>query len=87
MAGVDFGFDFRIFGEAPLLDFGVDQLVIDADLKAALIGGNQCKPSDVFFVFDEKLFRQTDGFALVTSSRAVNQFQAHDCSPIWMGFD
>ena len=84
-AGVDFGFDFRVFGEAALLDFGVDQLVIDADFKAALIGGNQCKAGDVFLVCDEKLFRQTDGFALVASSRAVDQFYAHDRPPVGIG--
>ena len=71
-AGVDFGLDFTVFGEAALLDFGVDQFAADAEFEASLVGGNQREGGDVLLVFDENLFRQTDGFGLVASGRAVN---------------
>ena len=83
-AGVYLGFDFAVFGKAALLDFGEDQFSVDAEFKASFVRGNQREAGDVLLVFYENLFRQTDGFGLVASGRAVNQFQLHGDPPVGM---
>ena len=67
--------------EAPLLQLGEDQLAIDADLESSANGGNDGESGDVHFFFVEDLFRQTDGFGLVASGRAVDKFQLHGKPP------
>ena len=76
-AGVYLGFDFAVFGKAALPDFGEDQFSVDAEFKAPFVRGNQREAGDVLLVFYENLFRQTDGFFFIASSRAVGQSQFH----------
>ena len=84
-AGVYLGFDFAVFGKAALLDFGEDQFSVDAEFKTSFVRGNQREAGDVLLVFYENLFRQTDGFALIASGRAVDQFQSHAKPPVVVG--
>ncbi len=84
-AGFYLGFDFAVFRKAALLFFGEDQFSVDTELKASFVGGNQREAGDVLLVFYENLFRQTDGFVLIASGRAVDQFQSHAKPPVVVG--
>ena len=81
VSGFDSGFYFVVFGKVSLLKLGEDQLAIDAEFKPSFIGGNQLEFRDLFFEVDEDLFRQTDGFGFVASSRAVDEFDVHGLPP------
>ena len=57
-------------GELAGLLFGVEFLFIDADFEDAAACRNKRERTDALFEI-EKLHRQTDGFRLVVSSRAI----------------
>jgi len=57
-------------GELSRLQFGIYLVPIDANLKSASTRRDQLQRADSLFEC-QKFFRQTDGFWLVVSSRAV----------------
>ena len=70
--------DLRILGESARLEFGENELPVDADFKAASIGWNEDQPLDARFEFFDELFGQTDRFRFVVSGLAVDDFNFHD---------
>jgi hypothetical protein len=65
---------FAWFDVAVGIKFGVDQLVVDAHLEAAAVGGHQGERFDFRFERFQKLGRQTGGPSGIVSNRAVDQF-------------
>ena len=55
------------------LQFGIDFVAINGDLKSTAARWNQGERADVLFEFQD-FFRQTDGMGLVISSRAIFNF-------------
>lgn len=64
--------------ELACLEFGINLLAIDADLKFSTGRGNERDRTHLLFEA-QKLFRQTDGMRLVVSNVAVFDcdFEAH----------
>ena len=56
---------------APCLEFGVDQLVVYADLKPASLGGNESHALDLWFEILEQIIYQAHGPVSVVSNCAV----------------
>ena len=54
------------------LEFGVDQLPIYSDFKAAAIGWNKRQTLNLWFEIFEKVICQANGPAGIVSDRAVN---------------
>jgi hypothetical protein len=70
-----------LVGELAGLEFGVDQLAVGGQLEAAAARGDQLQLADALLVRRKQLARQTDGLRLVTSHRAVLQFEIHHGLP------
>src|SRR5262249_3360875 len=80
-AGADRVEDPLLVGELAGLEFGVEQLAVGGEFKAAAAGRDQFQVADLFLVRAEQLARQTDGLWLVVSHRTVLQFQVHALPP------
>ena len=63
------------------LQFGINFLPIDADLKGAAARGHEFQGTDSLFQ-GKDFFRQTDGLRFVVSSRAIfdGDFRIHVCN-------
>ena len=55
----------------------IDLLAVDEDLETTIVVRRKCERTNALFVFGEELLRQTDGFRLVTSRRAVFNANFH----------
>lgn len=60
------------------LQFRVNQVAVDADLKAAARRWDELEVLDLLLVRGQELARQTEGLGLVVSHRAVFDFHVHD---------
>lgn len=63
--------DLAYFGVSSGLEFAVDEPVVDFDLKASTIAGNQRPAIDVGREFLEQLLRHTDGSREIVSRDTV----------------
>jgi hypothetical protein len=70
--------DFARLDMAVGLQFRIKQLVVDADLEAAAIGGDQGQRFDFRFKVLEKFCHQTGGTPGVVSSCTVNDLDFHE---------
>ena len=71
------GFDIAIVWKLVGLQLGVDFRAVDADLKASVAERDQGQAADVLLVLVQQVFRQTDGFGFIASSRAVFDPNVH----------
>ncbi len=67
--------------ERPGATFRPDRLAVHLDLEATPVGGNQFETGDAALQFVEQEGRQTDGFRLVVSDRAVLDADVHGSAP------
>ena len=58
-------------GEAALIVFGEDDVVVEDYFEGAAAGGDKLEAFQIVFVFIQHFFRQTDGFREVASRGAV----------------
>jgi len=68
--------------ELPRLELRVEEFAVDGQLETAAAFGDELHVFDALLVLAEKLARQTDGFRLVVSHRAVFEFDMHTWSPL-----
>lgn len=71
----------RFVGELPRGDFRVNRLAIDGQFETSSPGRFEFHSPDLLLVGAQNLLRQTDGFRLVVSSRAVTKMDLHDVIP------
>jgi hypothetical protein len=64
------------------LELGVDQVAVDAQLKASAALGDELELLDLLFVGGQQLARQTDGLRFVVSHRAILEFHVHRFSSL-----
>src|SRR5207302_637285 len=55
---------------------------VDGELEATASARDQCHSFDTLLVLGQELARQTDGFWLITSLRAILEFHVHDLPPL-----
>ena len=70
--------NFLVFGKAPRLQLRIDQGTVQAEFKAAAIGGNQYQPLDPGLEFGDEIVGQTDRLGFIVSSLTINKFYLHD---------
>ena len=70
--------NFLVFGKAPRLQLRIDQGTIQADFKAAAVGGNPYQPLDPGLEFGDEIVGQTDRLGFIVSSLTINEFYLHD---------
>jgi hypothetical protein len=73
--------EFVLVGECARLELRVELLAVNYQLEAAPFGGNHDETTDRAFVPTQELGRQTDGFRLIVSKRAVFERDIHGSSP------
>ena len=69
------------------LQLRVEQFAVDGQLETAAAAGNQFQVLDPLLVLGQELARQTDGFRLVASHRAILEFHVHGWLLFKMGQD
>ena len=70
--------NFLVFGKAPRRQLRIDQGAVQADFKAAAVGGNPYQPLDPGLEFGDELVGQTDRPGFIVSSLTINEFYLHD---------
>jgi hypothetical protein len=80
--GFELGLDLGVVGEAAGLMLGVEQLVVQPDVKDALAAGYQLQFGQIPLVILDYCGRQTDGLFAVVSRHAVGdrQYAIHRAS-------
>ena len=80
------GFHSPLFvGELTRLELGVNEVAVDAELKAATARWDELQCTDLLLVSGQEPARQTDGLRLVVSHRTVLEFNLHILS-LQLGF-
>jgi hypothetical protein len=64
-------------GEAAVGQFGIDQIIVDCDLKAAAIGGQEGEGIETGFKFLQEVDCQTGSLIGIRSNRAVLNRDLH----------
>lgn len=75
--------DAPVVGERSAFQLRVDELVVDADLEATPVGGEQRQFLDLLLELLDEMVRQTDGLGLVPSGRAILNADSHSTPPFW----
>ena len=70
-----------LIGELTRLEFRVNQVPVDGQLKTSAAGRDQLQVADLLLVGGQELARQTEGFGLIVSDRTVLQLHMHGLSP------
>ena len=65
------GLDFPIVGKDAGFEFGVNLRPVDNDLKPPVVIRDQRQTVNPLFIAGQYIFRQTDGFRLIASRRAI----------------
>ena len=73
--------DFRVIGKPAGVQFGINQLAVDAHFETAAVGGNEYQSRQPFLQFINQLVGQTDRFGFIVSYLAVDDFDFHYFTP------
>ena len=70
--------NFLVFGKAPRRQLRIDQRTVQADFKAAAVGGNPYQPLDPGLEFGDARVGRTDRPGFIVSSLTINEFYLHN---------
>lgn len=73
------GLDCSIGGKDAGFELGVNLCPIDNDLEPTVVIRNQGQALNLLFIVGQYIFRQTDGFRLITSRCAIFNPNIHNC--------
>ena len=69
--------DLFVFGEPAALQFGVDELTVDAHFELSAVGRDEDEPFNPGFEFRDELVGQADRLRFIVSNLAVDEFDFH----------
>ena len=74
------GLDCSVVGKDAGFELGVNFCPVDHDLEPPVIVGDQSQSPHLLFIVGQYVFRQTDGFRLIASRRAILNPNLHTAS-------